>query len=72
MAHGKETTRPKMIGMMYLVLMAMLALNVSKDVLDFLSAKLAVNDFEIVGGYKCRVWCTARLAEPEQFLSKAD
>jgi gliding motility-associated protein GldM len=34
MAHGKETPRQKMIGMMYLVLMAMLALNVSKEVLD--------------------------------------
>jgi gliding motility-associated protein GldM len=34
MAHGKETPRQKMIGMMYLVLMAMLALNVSKDVLN--------------------------------------
>jgi hypothetical protein len=34
MAHGKETPRQKMIGMMYLVLMALLALNVSKDVLD--------------------------------------
>jgi gliding motility-associated protein GldM len=34
MAHGKETPRQKMIGMMYLVLMAMLALNVSKQVLD--------------------------------------
>lgn len=34
MGHGKETPRQKMIGMMYLVLMAMLALNVSKEVLD--------------------------------------
>jgi gliding motility-associated protein GldM len=34
MARPKETPRQKMIGMMYLVLMAMLALNVSKDVLD--------------------------------------
>jgi len=34
MGHGKETPRQKMIGMMYLVLMAMLALNVSKDVLE--------------------------------------
>ena len=34
MAHGKETPRQKMIGMMYLVLTAMLALNVSKEVLD--------------------------------------
>ncbi len=34
MAGKKETPRQKMIGMMYLVLMALLALNVSKDVLD--------------------------------------
>jgi gliding motility-associated protein GldM len=33
MAHGKETPRQKMIGMMYLVLTALLALNVSKDIL---------------------------------------
>jgi gliding motility-associated protein GldM len=37
MAHAKETPRQKMIGMMYLVLMAMLALNVSKQVLDAFS-----------------------------------
>jgi gliding motility-associated protein GldM len=34
MAGGKETPRQKMIGMMYLVLTAILALNVSKDILD--------------------------------------
>lgn len=34
MAHGKETPRQKMIGLMYLFLTAMLALNVSKSVLD--------------------------------------
>ena len=34
MAGGKETARQKMIGIMYLVLLAMLALNVSKDILD--------------------------------------
>ena len=34
MGHGKETPRQKMIGMMYLVLTALLALNVSKDVLE--------------------------------------
>lgn len=33
MAGGKETPRQKMVGMMYLVLTAMLALNVSKDIL---------------------------------------
>ena len=34
MAEGKETPRQKMIGMMYLVLTALLALNVSKSILD--------------------------------------
>lgn len=34
MAGGKETPRQKMIGMMYLVLTAMLALNVAKSILD--------------------------------------
>lgn len=41
MAGGKETPRQKMIGMMYLFLTAMLALNVSKSVLD---AFVLVND----------------------------
>ena len=34
MASAKDTPRQKMIGMMYLVLTALLALNVSKDILD--------------------------------------
>lgn len=34
MAGGKESPRQKMIGMMYLVLTAMLALNVSRQVLN--------------------------------------
>lgn len=34
MAHGKETPRQKMIGMMYLVLTALLALNVSSETLQ--------------------------------------
>ena len=34
MARGKETPRQKMIGMMYLVLTALLALNISKEVLN--------------------------------------
>lgn len=41
MAHAKETPRQKLIGMMYLVLTAMLALNVSKEVLEGYST---VND----------------------------
>jgi len=34
MGHGKETPRQKMIGMMYLVLTALLAMNVSAEVLE--------------------------------------
>jgi len=34
MAGGKETPRQKMIGMMYLVLTALLALQVSNTILD--------------------------------------
>ena len=34
MGHGKETPRQQMIGLMYLFLTCMLALNVSKDVLN--------------------------------------
>src|ERR1044071_2851203 len=41
MAGGKETPRQKMIGLMYLVLTAMLALNVSKQILQ---AYLSVNE----------------------------
>jgi gliding motility-associated protein GldM len=41
MAGGKETPRQKMIGLMYLVLTAMLALNVSKQILQ---GYLSVND----------------------------
>jgi len=41
MAGGKETPRQKMIGMMYLVLTALLALNVSKEILD---AFVLIND----------------------------
>jgi len=41
MAGGKETPRQKMIGMMYLVLTALLALNVSKQIV---SAFITLND----------------------------
>jgi hypothetical protein len=34
MSGGKETPRQKMVGLMYLVLLALLAMNVSKAVLD--------------------------------------
>ena len=41
MAGGKETPRQKMIGMMYLVLTALLAMNVSKDIIE---AFVMIND----------------------------
>ena len=41
MAGGKETPRQKMIGMMYLVLTALLALNVSKQIV---AAFVTLND----------------------------
>ena len=34
MASGKQTPRQAMVGMMYLVLLAMLAMNASKDLLN--------------------------------------
>lgn len=45
MAGGKETPRQKMIGMMYLVLLAMLAMNMSKQVLN---AFVTINDKLVV------------------------
>ena len=42
---GKETPRQKMIGMMYLVLTALLAMNISKNVLQaFVTIEAAVNE----------------------------
>lgn len=58
MAGGKETPRQKMIGMMYLVLTALLALNVSKQVIaafitlnDKLDASAEVMEHKIGGTY---------------------
>ncbi len=47
MAGGKETPRQKMIGMMYLVLTALLALNVSKEII---TAFVTINDKLDVSG----------------------
>lgn len=51
MAGGKETPRQKMIGMMYLVLLAMLAMNVSKQIINAfvtLDSKLGISEKAIV------------------------
>ena len=45
MSGGKETPRQKMIGMMYLVLTALLALNVSKEILN---SFILINDSLVV------------------------
>jgi gliding motility-associated protein GldM len=52
MAHGKETPRQKMIGMMYLVLTALLALNVSKEAVEAFklideSLNKTINNFNV-------------------------
>jgi gliding motility-associated protein GldM len=52
MAHEKLSPRQKMIGMMYLVLTAMLALNVSKDAVEAFkkvdnSLQLTVKNYEL-------------------------
>jgi len=51
MAGGKETPRQKMIGMMYLVFIAMLAMNMSKEVLSafgFMNEKLTENNISTI------------------------
>lgn len=51
MAGGKETPRQKMIGMMYLVLLAMLAMNVSKEIINAfvtINEKLVVSETALI------------------------
>lgn len=53
MAGGKETPRQKMIGMMYLVLTALLALNVSKEIINAFVTQddqLLTTNNNLVGG----------------------
>ena len=56
MAGGKETPRQKMIGMMYLVLTALLALNVSKQILDaFIAIELNISNGAITQKEKDKI-----------------
>ena len=57
MAGGKETPRQKMIGMMYLVLTALLALNVSKSILD---AFVAIEENIQISNLNVPLACTLR------------
>lgn len=53
MAGGKETPRQKMIGMMYLVLTALLALNVSKEILNsFIVVNTGLENTNLISGKK--------------------
>jgi gliding motility-associated protein GldM len=73
MAGGKETPRQKMIGMMYLVLLALLAMNVSKSILD---SFIIINDglertnenFRIKNEYQYGMFDKAKLNDPEKVL----
>ena len=59
MAGAKETPRQKMVGLMYLVLMALLALNVTKAVLD---AFVAIED-------NIQKSCTKRLDRGDSYIA---
>ena len=72
MAGGKETPRQKMIGMMYLVFIAMLALNMSKEVLSafgFMNEKLTENNISTIekNNQAYTNLATKALDQPEKF-----
>ena len=72
MAGGKETPRQKMIGMMYLVFIAMLALNMSKEVLSafgFMNEKLTENNTSTTDKNKQAYanLATKAIDQPEKF-----
>ena len=72
MAGGKETPRQKMVGMMYLVFIAMLALNMSKEVLSafgFMNEKLTENNISTTdkNNQAYANLATKALDQPEKF-----
>ena len=79
MAGGKETPRQKLISLMYLVLMALLAMNVSKEVLNAFikvdqslkDTKLAVlnRNESILSGLAAK--CKLKGPEDKKWLTKA-
>lgn len=74
MAGGKLTPRQKMINMMYLVLTAMLALNVSREVMDFLYDDMKSKEvsIETIGNQNSSVYnaFTAAAKENEKKAGK--
>jgi len=79
MAGGKETPRQKMIGMMYLVLTALLALNVSSAVLEkfaILNTTLEamIKEVGVTNGYKLAGIKNTKSEKPEvlQAVAKAE
>lgn len=77
MAGGKETPRQKMIGMMYLVLTALLALNVSKSILDAFVAieentqKSAIVQLDRGNAFKSNLSAMKKTALGEKNIAKA-
>ncbi|MEX1191577.1 MAG: GldM family protein [Brumimicrobium sp.] len=65
MAGGKETPRQKMIGMMYLVLTALLALNVSKEIIN---AFVTLNDKIELSNKAIKAQNTATYSSFDQML----
>lgn len=80
MAGGKMSARQKMINLMYIVLMALLALNVSKDILDaFVILDKGINEtlvtFEEKNQYLYDKFYKANIDNPvkvEPWLKKAN
>ncbi|MCK6649181.1 MAG: hypothetical protein L6Q66_05970, partial [Bacteroidia bacterium] len=71
MAGGKETPRQKMIGMMYLVLTALLALNVSKEILNaFVIIEESLNvtneNFDTKNGLLYEKFAKAAMENPDR------
>jgi hypothetical protein len=77
MAGGKETPRQKMVGMMYLVLTALLALNVSKSILDAFVAieentqKSAIVQLDRGDGFKKNLSTMKKTSLNEKNFAKA-
>ena len=77
MAAGKQTPRQKMINMMYLVLTALLALNVSKEVLNsFFEVNKGIErtttNFDLKNGDTYAEFDNAAINNPEKYKEVRD
>ena len=69
MASGNLSPRQKMINMMYLVLTALLALNVSKEVLDAFEKNDSENLKEELGDLLLQIVLQSKIAEENKLFS---